>query len=67
MKLSPSREAVSCTAIQELSSVLWNPKVHYRVHKSPLLVLILNYIDPVHTISSYFSKIHFNIIHPPMS
>jgi hypothetical protein len=32
--------------------VVWNPKVHYRVHKSP----------PPQTTSSYFPKINFNII-----
>jgi hypothetical protein len=62
MKLSPSWEAANCAATQELSSVLWNPKVHYRVHKSPALVPILIQIDPI---PSYLSKIHFNIVHPP--
>jgi hypothetical protein len=30
-------------------------------------VHILSLIDPVHTILSYLSKIHFNIVHPPTS
>jgi hypothetical protein len=27
----------------------------------------LNQINPIHTIPSYLSKIHFNIVHPPTS
>jgi hypothetical protein len=67
MELSPSREAANCAATQEVPSILWNPKVHYRVHMSPLLVPILSQISPLHTIPFYLSKIHFNIIHPPTS
>jgi hypothetical protein len=67
MVVNPSWEATSCAAIQELPTILCNPKVNYRIHKSPPLIPILSQICPIHTISSYLPKSQFNIIHPPTS
>jgi hypothetical protein len=67
MEPSPCREAASCAATQEHPKMLWNPKVHYRVHKSPSLFSILSQINPVRNPPSSLSKIHFDIIQPPTS
>jgi hypothetical protein len=63
MERSPSWEVANCAATQDLTSILCNTKVHYRIHKGLSLVPILSHINPIHTIPSYLSKIHFNIVH----
>jgi hypothetical protein len=46
----------------EIPLLLWNPKVHYRIHKNPTVAPIQSQINPVHTLISYISKFYFNII-----
>jgi len=50
------------SASQEILRLLWNPKVHYRVPKSPPLVPIVNQVNPFHTLYTSFFNNHSNIL-----
>jgi hypothetical protein len=56
MEQSPSWEANSHSANQEIPCLLWNPKVHYRVDKDPPLVPVLSHINSVHNFQLHFSQ-----------
>ena len=64
MVQSPSWEANRFAASQEITRILWNPRVLYLIHKCPPPVPILSHMNPTHTTSSHFLKIHLNIIFP---
>jgi hypothetical protein len=62
MEQSPSWGANWFSASQDIPHILWNPEVHYRIRKCLPPVPILSQLDPVHTPTSYFMKIHLNTL-----
>jgi hypothetical protein len=54
MELNPSRGAASCAATKEFPCILWHPKMHCLVHRSPPLV---RWTNPTHATPSYLTKI----------
>ena len=63
---SPSWATNLFAASQEIPRISRNPKVHYRTHKRPPTVSILDQPNPVHIPTSHLLQIHPNIIHPSM-
>jgi hypothetical protein len=64
--LSPSWEAANCAATQDLPSILRDPKVHYRVHKS-LPLASLSWSRSIQFIPSRLTKRHWGRFPPSTS
>jgi hypothetical protein len=50
------------SAGQEIPRLLWNPNIHYPVHKSSPPAPVLSQMKPIHTLQTCFPNIHLNII-----
>jgi hypothetical protein len=48
---------------QEVSRLLWNTKVHYRVHRSLRMEPVLKQTNPVHTITPFLRSIFISPCH----
>jgi hypothetical protein len=61
MGKSPSWTDNRFSVGQEIPSILWNLKIYFHIHKSPLPIPILSQFNPVYAPSHYF-KFHCSII-----
>ena len=56
------KEPTGFSASQEIPHILWSPKVRHSINKCPPPVPIQSQLNPAHTPTSHFLKIHLNII-----
>lgn len=58
---SPSSEANSCPACQEITCLSWNHEVHYCVHKGLPVIPNMGNSHSVHILTGHYPSIYANI------
>jgi hypothetical protein len=55
-------EAMSSSACQEITCILWNRKVQYRVHNNSPEIPVPSHMNPIHAVIFCFFKSHLMLI-----